>query len=357
MKKGSWFWIVLLAAAVWLLFGNKFGIKKDTSEPDRTEQTKAAGSTFILPEGAAYITVPNDPDHDDYLEFDREFEEALAARKTTICTRGAAPLGWPDFCEMDYGTFWLKKFGYRMEWAVPEGETEKAIFYIYNMEYFDLSESDIRRMKQEIDTEMTRIFALFPDNADKWTKALIVHDELVKTVSYDHEMDSVYYYSPYGALVQHEAICQGYAAAFTFLMSRAGEYCTFSASDEHGWNSLNMTGSLENYIDCTWDDHDLNDVNGNPYVFHDFFFLSRDEVEKIDSHTISTGDPYTGIAGEEVHTNYFYHEGCLLSDFDAEKMTTIFRRQFEAGSNLLQIRFETEGSYQTALALTENECA
>ena len=359
MKKNRWLTVALILVALWLIFGSRSGAKKETAEPKKTEQTEqaeAASDVFVVPEGAVYIALPKDPDHDDFLAFDREFAAALAARETVICTRGRSPLSWPGFCEMDYGTFWLKSFGYSTAWAVPEGETDKTFFYTYHMEYFDLSESDIRRMKQEIDASVSRIFALFPENADSWTKALIVHDELVKTVSYDHENDSVYYFNPYGALVQHEAICQGYAAAFTFLMSRAGEYCTYSASEDHGWNNM-LTSSEEEYVDCTWDDPDLSDAYGNPYVSHDFFFLNREEVEAVDSHTIVTGDPYVSFPGEERHANYFYHEGYILSDYDARALTEIYRRQLQAGGNLLEARFETEEAYREALALTENECA
>ena len=203
MKKNRWLAVALILVALWLLLGNRSGEKKETAEPkktEQTEQTQAANDTFVVPEGAVYIALPKDPEHDDFLAFDREFAAALAARETVICTRGRSPLAWADLCEMDYGTFWLKSYGYSTAWAVPEGETDKTFFYTYHMEYFDLSESDIRRMKQEIDASVSRIFALFPENADFWTKALIVHDELVRTVSYDHEKDSVYYYNPYGAL-------------------------------------------------------------------------------------------------------------------------------------------------------------
>ena len=210
---------------------------------------------------------------------------------------------------------------------------------------------------REMDAEVARIFSLFPENADAWTQARIVHDELVKTVSYDHEKDSVYFYTTYGPLVKHEAVCQGYAAAFSFLMSRAGNYTMFSASEDHGWNSMIMPQSREQYIDCTWDDLDMCDANGRPYVMHDFFFLTREEVEAVDSHTITSGDPYNTYEGEIIHTNYFLHEGYMLDTFDRAALTEIYRRQFQAGNNLLEARFATAEEYQKAMTLLENDTA
>lgn len=353
----SSFLLPVLAAAL-LLSGCFQEVKKDTPKLSITvPEIVPKAQTFVVPEGAAYITMPENPDHDDFLAFDREFTAALAARKSVICTCGHMPLDWPDLCVMDYGVFWVKSFSYRLEWAIPEGGTDAKMFYTYQFDYFDLSEQDIQRMKREIDSEVARIFALFPTDADPWTQARIVHDELVKTVSYDHEKDSEYFYNPYGPLVRHEAICQGYAAAFSFLMSRAGNYTTFSASEDHGWNAMVMPRTREEYVDCTWDDLDLFDAEGRPYVLHDFFFLTREEVESVDSHTISTGDPYNTYDGEIVHANYFYHEGYMLDSFDLAALTEVYRRQFQAGNNLLEARFETEEEYQKALALLENDCA
>ena len=314
------------------------------------------GRSFVLPEGAAYIAMPEDPGPDDFLTFNREFEAALAARKAVICTSGRVPLDWADLCAMDYGVFWLKSYSYSLEWAIPEGEKEEKNIYTYHLQYFDLSESDIQRMKREIDAEVARIFALFPADADKWTQARIVHDELVKTVSYDEDKESVYYFNPYGALVRHKAVCQGYASAFTFLMSRAGVYSTFTASETHGWNSMSALLSYEEYIDCTWDDPDLNDANGQPYVFHDHFFLTKEEMESLEDHDVGKGGlPSVTFYGETEHANYFYHEGYLLRSFDAGALAEIYRQQLQAGNNLLEARFETEEAYRRALALLDGD--
>ena len=350
--------LLLLVLAVLMLSGYLPASAGETMNISVTVPNYLSGTeTFVLPEGAAYIEIPKDPDSDDFLAFDREFAAALAARKDVICTCGHMPLGWPDLCVMDYGVFWVDSFSYSMEWAIPEGRTDRDIFYTYYFEYHDLSESDIQRMKREIDAEVARIFALFPTDADPWTQARIVHDELVRTVSYDREMDSVYYYNPYGPLVLREATCSGYAAAFSFLMSRAGIYTTYSASENHGWNAMVMPRTREEYIDCTWDDLDLFDADGRPYIFHDFFFLTREEVESVDSHTIITGDPYNGYDGRVEHANYFYHEGYMIRAFDTRVLTEVYRRQFEAGNNLLEARFETDKEYQKALRLLENNCA
>ena len=350
MKKHGWLFLFIVLAAVWLLIGGKGGDKK-TEEKATTPAVK----TFVPPEGAPFIEL-GEATSENYDAFYRAFAQAAAERESVICTRGVPPMGWDRMSTMDYGLFWLKSYTYSQTWAVLKGETEPDLFYTYHMEYFDLSEGDIRRMKGEIDAAADRILSLVPAGADDWETARTVHDELVRTVTYDQENDSVYYYTIYGPLVRHEAICQGYAAAFAFLMGRAGIYCQFSASEDHGWNYMLISGSAEEYVDCTWDDHDLCDANGEPYVAHDFFFLSREEVESVDSHTISTGDPYV-IVPEEQHANYFYHEGYLLREFDTGEMERMLRRQMEAGSNFLEVRFETEEGYRQALALTENDCA
>ena len=62
-------------------------------------------------------------------------------------------------------------------------------------------------------------------------------------------------YTSYGAFVNHNAVCQGYALAFKVLMDRAGIPCCYVSSDaiNHAWNMVRLDGNWY-HVDVTWDD-------------------------------------------------------------------------------------------------------
>ncbi len=62
-------------------------------------------------------------------------------------------------------------------------------------------------------------------------------------------------YTSYGAFVNHNVVCQGYALAFKVLMDRAGIPCCYVKSDamNHAWNMVQLDGNWY-HVDVTWDD-------------------------------------------------------------------------------------------------------
>lgn len=89
---------------------------------------------------------------------------------------------------------------------------------------------------------------------ESWTdleKALYAHEFLAETCSYD---DSRTKHSAYDAIVNHSAVCSGYAEAYADLMRRLGIECTFVGSGKlnHVWNMVKIDGCWY-HVDVTWD--------------------------------------------------------------------------------------------------------
>lgn len=90
----------------------------------------------------------------------------------------------------------------------------------------------------------------------------MVHDYLVDNVSYDTSISKPNIYNVYGALVNGEAVCEGYARAFKYIMDEMGIPCTLvigkgtnseGTTENHAWNYVQLNGSWY-AIDTTWDD-------------------------------------------------------------------------------------------------------
>ena len=111
-------------------------------------------------------------------------------------------------------------------------------------------------------------------------KALLVHDRLILHCEYDHwynvtDTKLLEAFSMYGALVEKRAVCQGYTAAYDYLMEQLGIKSRFCISDslEHCWNIITV-GNKEYHVDVTWDDPTICEWNFKGEVLHDHFLNS-----------------------------------------------------------------------------------
>ena len=90
----------------------------------------------------------------------------------------------------------------------------------------------------------------------------MVHDYLVDTISYDSSLSKQNIYNIYGALVNRECVCEGYARAFKYLLDELDIPCVMvigTATNSHGetenhaWNYAQLNGNWY-AVDSTWDD-------------------------------------------------------------------------------------------------------
>ena len=135
--------------------------------------------------------------------------------------------------------------------------------------------------------------------------ALSLHDYLVLHCAYDWSVlqnqgePSYNVYTAYGALIEGNAVCQGYAMAYNLLLNKVGietEYVT-SSTINHGW-SLVKIGDIWYHVDVTWDDPTF-DFSGYSHDLpglcsHDYFLVSTAKMADHGEFTVSqtTGTTY-----------------------------------------------------------------
>ena len=122
-------------------------------------------------------------------------------------------------------------------------------------------------------------------------KLLYIHDYIVTNCQYDQTYNN---YSAYDCLVEHSAVCNGYALAFCDLANRLGIETHMVASDKlwHAWNVSVLNGK-HYYIDCTWDDP-VYSGGGHFYEMyckHTNFLRSRDGMTET-SHDSTDWEVY-----------------------------------------------------------------
>lgn len=90
----------------------------------------------------------------------------------------------------------------------------------------------------------------------------LVHDYLVDNISYDSSLSKQNIYNIYGALVNRECVCEGYARAFKYLLDELDIPCVMvigtatnsqGETENHAWNYVQLNGNWY-AVDSTWDD-------------------------------------------------------------------------------------------------------
>lgn len=143
-------------------------------------------------------------------------------------------------------------------------------------------------------------------------KALLIHDRLALWTEYDMENymnDTIpdESYSAYGALVKRICVCDGYADAYRYLLSRVGVRCEKHTNYllDHAWNAVYLDGKAY-MVDVTWDDED-----NQTGVKHDHFLKSARSgiADELDADLYDTAYDsvwFSGIyylAGDQVYAD------------------------------------------------------
>lgn len=109
-----------------------------------------------------------------------------------------------------------------------------------------------------------------------------VHDWLVNNTTYTKGDDPSLREAD-GAVVNGQAVCEGYAKAFMYFAQKLGYQCICSVGvanlEDHMWNMVKIGNAWYN-VDVTWDDPDdtKNIVDGVSNLRHDYFLINDAEL-------------------------------------------------------------------------------
>jgi len=179
--------------------------------------------------------------------------------------------------------------------------------------------------------------------AGDYNRVKYFHDYLITNCTYQQgsEFDS----SPYGTLVQKQALCQGYAHTFALLCSRAGIDCISVAGVAEGphiWNMVKIDG--EWYVmDVTWDDADYRDFPA--YISYNYFLVNKSVIK---NRTIETPGIPEATATKN---NYFYKTGKVITNA-SDTYSVVYKSYEDAlknGQKYASVKFADATAYQTGI--------
>ncbi|MBE5923263.1 MAG: hypothetical protein E7271_02190 [Lachnospiraceae bacterium] len=207
---------------------------------------------------------------------------------------------------------------------IPEGETKAKALY--------------EKMTSILDTYIK------PGMTD-YEKELALHDYIVSHCHYseqdvsDVESDI---YTAYGALVNEDAVCNGYAEALQMMFTCVGVESCFvvgTAGDvDHAWNLVKLSGEWY-HMDATWDDP-LPDQGDK--VMHPYFNVS-DEV-MASNHTWLRSD-YP--KAESMTYNYYQYNNQYFETFE-EYEDEAYKQMVQHGNTRYEAVIEdySEGKHE-----------
>ena len=148
--------------------------------------------------------------------------------------------------------------------------------------------------KAKIDQAMSQIEEvknqiLQNKTGDVYKDIKMVHDYLVDNIEYDSTISKQNIYNVYGALVNKECVCEGYARAFKYLMDELGISCVMvigtgtnsnGQTENHAWNYVEVNNNWY-AIDSTWDDPVI--VGGGALTDeskYKYFLVGTDTINK-----------------------------------------------------------------------------
>lgn len=213
-------------------------------------------------------------------------------------------------------------------------------FTIFKLTYI-MDAAQRRQARAELNAAAAQLAAAVPEDASAFETELALHDALAARCQYDAlaadtpspaETDP-YAFTAYGAIVQGEAVCEGYARAMQFLLQRADIPATVvTGFDEnqqpHMWNLVTIDG--RNYhLDVTWDD-------SGDTIRHTYFNLTSRDIFL----THSLDDENMGIdTCTATEANYFIRTGAYFTTYSLEDIVRVVARQVDAGAGIIELRF------------------
>lgn len=173
---------------------------------------------------------------------------------------------------------------------------------------------DIQTAQKQIDAfnaKCDKYLEKIDGSMTEFEKAVVLHDELVLNCKYLDE-DGTGHVSAYEAIVNGKTNCQGYAEAYSYLLSLAGVHSEIveSSAMYHLWNKVRISNVYYN-VDLTWDDP-MPDKTG--HVSHKYFLLS-------DSAISSGNDDISAHYGFDYayyKSNSTKFDNCLFREIDTQ---------------------------------------
>ena len=210
-----------------------------------------------------------------------------------------------------------------------------------------IGEDDIQPMHSDLEDAARKLIDSIPSGLDDYHKVLYVHDYIAENCSYDYAAlkagNDMLIYTAYGALVNGKAVCQGYAEAFSYIMSLIGIEAGTVQGDTynyigHAWNYVKLDGEYY-WLDITWDDTDSKKLPTSHA-----YFLINDEMQAR-TRRLEWEQNFAPVC-TSTELNYSVQNGLYFEEYDKDELQKALD---SFGEGTCELRFADFDTYKEAI--------
>jgi transglutaminase/protease-like cytokinesis protein 3 len=150
----------------------------------------------------------------------------------------------------------ITTFGPKQTYRVSIGPNENVSYLSSTFSNYN----DVIMAESQIESVINSFY--ISNSSTTYGKIKLAHDNLVENTEYDSTISKNNIYNMYGALIGKEAVCEGYAKAFKYIMDKIEIPCIIACgtgqnskgeTESHAWNYVYLDNNWY-AVDTTWDD-------------------------------------------------------------------------------------------------------
>lgn len=210
---------------------------------------------------------------------------------------------------------------------------------------YKYSISETNRMLRETEAAAKEIVALTDDTMSDYEKLKVFHDYLA--INVESSTDDPYADSVYGALVKKQALCEGYAKAFSYLCNIVGienMIVTGYTDVDHMWNMVKL-GDSWYHVDVGWDKPSaaLQELYPDMVLYQ--YFLTDDYVIK--NNRLISGMLGDIPKADSTEMNYFIKENRYASTYEEvlDIIENACGKCIDSGEKYFMLKLDTSNLY------------
>ncbi len=191
---------------------------------------------------------------------------------------------------------------------------------------YNMTGDMLSQAKQKFSQEVQSLMSIAATGANDYERELLLHDALAKRVVY---RDGKHAHDAYGAIVEKQAVCEGYARAFQYVLYQAGIQCLIAEgsgispstgkAEPHAWNVARIDGQYY-HVDLTWDDANHDQVP----VMYAYFNMTTAQIQN-DGHVIRKENGYDLPNCTATAANYHVKNGTRLTTYTVDAVANLVK--------------------------------
>ncbi len=221
---------------------------------------------------------------------------------------------------------------------------------------YDYTPEEVASRKARINAAVAPCLSNAPSSSDEYFIIKYVYDYLINNTEYD--LDALDNQNICSVFLEGKSVCNGYAKAAQYLLSRLGVKSTFvtgyvntksSRNVRHAWNLVECNGAYY-YLDVTWGDASYQTVSGEtadsskfPEVNYDYLNVTTQEI----SRTHTAFDTIAMPTCTSMQDNYYVREDEYFTSAEMSLVGELFDRRYRDGSNNVTIKCASDAVYDT----------